>query len=155
MMPWRSMANFFGMCRNAHPRISGRPTTVPLGLSLINKRCCLRFLGPCLFQTCISAISSSLRLASSLPTASRSIFAGTSSGKSSSSSSLMWCFTILHPLNFADQVLDGSMFDGCFVDQIVILSCLASLRVENLLFNLRVNLQRQADLLCERPLPIV
>jgi len=47
-MPWRSMANFFGMCRYVHPRISGRPTTVPLGLSLINKRCCLRFLGPVL-----------------------------------------------------------------------------------------------------------
>ena len=35
-----------------------------------------------------------------------------------------------HPLNFADQVLDGSMFDGCFVDQIVILGRLASLQVE-------------------------
>jgi len=48
MMPWRSMANFFGMSGYVHPRISGRLTTVPLGLSLINKRCCLRFLGPVL-----------------------------------------------------------------------------------------------------------
>ena len=46
MMPWRSMANFFGMCRYVHPRISGRLATVPLGLSLVNRRGCLRFLGP-------------------------------------------------------------------------------------------------------------
>jgi hypothetical protein len=45
-------------------------------------------------QDCISDISSSLRSAISLPTAFRSILAASSSGKSSSSSSLMWCFTI-------------------------------------------------------------
>ena len=43
---------------------------------------------------CISAISSCLRSASSLPTASRSILVDWSSGKSSSSSSLMCCLTI-------------------------------------------------------------
>jgi hypothetical protein len=60
-----------------------------------------------------------------------------------------------HRFNFADQVLHRRMFDDRFVDQIIVVGRVAGLRVKNLFFNLRVDLQGQADLLCELPLSII
>jgi hypothetical protein len=49
-MPWRS-GRFFRNVQVGCPRIYGRLAAVPLGRSLINRRCCLRFLGFVQFRT--------------------------------------------------------------------------------------------------------
>jgi hypothetical protein len=47
-MPWREMANISGMCGTLTRGFLAAFAAVPLGRSLINKKCCLRFLGPVL-----------------------------------------------------------------------------------------------------------
>ena len=47
------------------------------------------------------------------------------------------------------------MFDDRFIDEIVVLRRFARLRIENFFFDLRVDLQRQADLLCELRLSVI
>ena len=44
VMP-RRYGQFLRKVRVKYPRISGRLAAVPLGRSLVNRRCCLRFLG--------------------------------------------------------------------------------------------------------------
>jgi len=49
-------------------------------------------------------------------------------------------FSDVHYFDFADHVLYGRMLDDRFVDQIVVLGRLAGPRIENLLFDLGMNL---------------
>ena len=60
-----------------------------------------------------------------------------------------------HRFDFRNQVFHRGMFNERFVDKIAVLRRFARLWIENLFFDLRVDLQRQADLLCELRLTIV
>jgi hypothetical protein len=61
----------------------------------------------------------------------------------------------LHRLDLADQVFHSRVLDNRFVDQIVILTGLARLWVEDFFFDLGVDLQGEADLFRELGLAIV
>ena len=52
----------------------------------------------------------------------------------------------LHRLDFGDQVFYGRMLDERFVDQVVVLTGFAGLGVEDLFFNLGMDLQGEANL---------